>query len=128
MTKLIDIQSKIESLQKQAAEIKAKESKGILLEIHRKMIAYGITVKDLNEVFKEASKNNKTKTQIKVGKSKANVKRESKVPVKYRGPNGEHWSGRGLTPKWLSNYIAGGQSKQEFLERQQNIPQNIKQS
>ncbi len=25
-----------------------------------------------------------------------------KAPIKFRGPNGETWSGRGLAPRWLA--------------------------
>ena len=47
MTNLIDIQSQIEKLQKQANEIKAKEFDKTIQEIVSKMQAFGITVKDL---------------------------------------------------------------------------------
>ena len=36
------------------------------------------------------------------------------VQAKYRGPNGEEWSGRGITPSWLSALIAQGRTKEEF--------------
>lgn len=34
---------------------------------------------------------------------------------KYKGPNGELWSGRGQPPKWLKPLLAAGRSKEEFL-------------
>ena len=48
----------------------------------------------------------------------ATVKRLGPAPVKYRGPNGETWSGRGLMPKWLAVLIAGGGSKDKYLVRE----------
>jgi DNA-binding protein H-NS len=36
------------------------------------------------------------------------------LPVKYRGPNGETWSGRGRLPKWLQAIAAEGRSREEF--------------
>lgn len=30
------------------------------------------------------------------------------APVKYRGPNGESWSGRGLKPRWVTAYVGNG--------------------
>lgn len=36
------------------------------------------------------------------------------VPAKYRGPNGETWSGRGRPPGWLSVLEAGGHNREEF--------------
>lgn len=34
---------------------------------------------------------------------------------KYRGPNGELWSGRGQPPNWMKPLLAAGRSKDEFL-------------
>jgi hypothetical protein len=35
--------------------------------------------------------------------------KRGKAPIKYRGPKpGERWSGRGLTPRWLTAYVNGG--------------------
>jgi DNA-binding protein H-NS len=41
------------------------------------------------------------------------------VPPKYRNPQNpeETWSGRGLTPKWLTAAIKGGKSADDFLIR-----------
>jgi len=37
-----------------------------------------------------------------------------KVSTKYRGPNGEEWSGRGRKPKWLSGLEAEGGKRADF--------------
>jgi DNA-binding protein H-NS len=37
------------------------------------------------------------------------------VATKYRGPNGETWSGRGKAPNWLTSLEAQGRHKDEFL-------------
>jgi DNA-binding protein H-NS len=36
------------------------------------------------------------------------------LPVKYRGPSGETWSGRGRKPKWLQALEAEGKKREEF--------------
>jgi len=36
------------------------------------------------------------------------------APIKYRGPNGETWTGRGLMPRWLAAFVALGKSKESF--------------
>jgi DNA-binding protein H-NS len=37
-----------------------------------------------------------------------------KVAPRFRGPEGETWSGRGLRPKWLSALVAQGHKLEEF--------------
>jgi DNA-binding protein H-NS len=34
---------------------------------------------------------------------------------KYRGPNGELWSGRGQPPKWMKPLLVAGKKKEDFL-------------
>lgn len=36
------------------------------------------------------------------------------LPVKFRGPNGEEWSGRGREPRWLGALEATGRKREEF--------------
>lgn len=116
MTKLIHIQTQIDKLQKQAAEIRAKDFQSTVQEILTQMQAFNITVKDL-----QAAKPLKAPKTGR-GKAKPAATKTPKLPkavrapvaAKYRGPNGETWSGRGLTPKWLAALIAQGQSKETF--------------
>ena len=113
MSKLIDLNSQIEKLQKQAAEIRGKEFDSTVLEIRKLMIAYGITIKDLQAPKAKTKAGRAAKaTGAKVTKVK---KGKTVVAAKYKGPNGETWSGRGLMPKWLSTLVAAGQGKDEFL-------------
>lgn len=116
MTNLIDIQSQIEKLQKQANEIKAKEFQSTVQEIQAKMQAFGITVKDLQggKPAKSGKGGRGKPNSIATKTPKASKKSANPVAAKYRGPNGESWSGRGLTPRWLSTLIAQGQSKEAF--------------
>ena len=100
MNNLIEIQNQIEILQKKANEIRAQEFDKTVQEILGKMAAFGITVKDL-----DVSQGRVRKTASAAAKPAA---------AKYRGPNGETWSGRGLTPRWLVALTAQGQSKEDF--------------
>lgn len=100
MSSLIEIQNQIAQLQKQAEEIRAQEFAQTVKEIQAKMAAYGITVADLQS--------------SKAVKSVARKAAANPAPAKYRGPNGETWSGRGLMPRWLSALVAQGQSKEAF--------------
>jgi DNA-binding protein H-NS len=113
MSNLIDIQSQIEKLQKQAQDIRSKEFSSTVQDILQKMQAFGITIKDL-QTAKPAKgvKANAKKPDRPAAKKLA--KSSSPVAAKYKGPNGEAWSGRGLTPKWLSTLVAQGRTKDEF--------------
>jgi DNA-binding protein H-NS len=118
MGNLIDIQSQIEKLQKQANDIKSKEFAATVHEIQAKMQAFGITIKDLQSIKVAKGGRGKAKPSLaKVPKAAKMPKvRKASAPVaaKYRGPNGESWSGRGLMPKWLSALVAQGQTKESF--------------
>jgi DNA-binding protein H-NS len=113
MSKLIDLQSQIANLQKQAEEIRAKEFEATIVEIRQKMLAFGITVKDLQSTKVKSKPGRKAKA---VSDKPVKVKKPTAaVAAKYRGPNGEAWSGRGLTPKWLASLIAQGNTKEQYL-------------
>jgi DNA-binding protein H-NS len=38
----------------------------------------------------------------------------STLTTKFRGPNGEEWSGRGRMPKWLTVLEASGKSREDY--------------
>lgn len=119
MTNLIDIQSQIEKLQKQANDIKAKEFSSTVQDILAKMQAFGITVKDLQTSKPakgaKAAKGVRGRPAGAVKAPKAVKKAANPVAAKYKGPSGETWSGRGLTPKWLATLVSQGQAKEAFL-------------
>jgi DNA-binding protein H-NS len=41
-------------------------------------------------------------------------RKDGAIPVKFRGPNGQEWSGRGKSPKWLSELERQGRTRDEF--------------
>ena len=116
MTNLIDIQGQIEKLQRQAADIKSKEFSATVRDIQAKMQAFGITVKDLQtrKTAKGAAKSGRPAKEKVAKAPKAARKSSQPVAAKFHGPNGETWSGRGLTPKWLASLVAQGHSKESF--------------
>lgn len=129
MGNLIEIQSQIEKLQKQAAEIKAREFDKTVRQIMAMMAAFGITLKDLQRAQgsggdkpgraarKGRVAGKKTVGRKAAGKKKVQAQSDrkgSKVAAKYRGPNGETWSGRGSMPRWLAGLVEAGKSKESF--------------
>ena len=115
MTNLVEIQSQIAKLQKQANAIKSRDFNRAVAEILFKMQALEITLKDLQLGKRHAGLSKKTKTPVGNSVSKVPTKKPAKVAAKYKGPSGEVWSGRGLTPKWLVALGAEGRKKDEFL-------------
>jgi DNA-binding protein H-NS len=121
VSNLIDIQSQIQKLQKQAADIRTKEFDKTVQEIREMMAAFGISLKDL-QAPKRKTRAAKGKAKAKVAKKGAAKKAVAKkgkkagttVAAKYRGPDGETWSGRGLMPRWMSALVAQGRSKEDF--------------
>jgi DNA-binding protein H-NS len=119
MSNLIEIQSQIEKLQKQAQDIRSKEFASTVQDILAKMQAFGITIKDLQTTKSgKPAKAGRGKAKVTADKpvkvAKAAKKASNPVAAKFRGPNGESWSGRGLTPKWLATLMAQGRAKEEF--------------
>lgn len=120
MSNLIDLQSQIEKLQKQADQIKSKEFDKTVQEVIAKMRAFGITVKDLQSAGSRRTKGAdinapKSPPRAKVAGAKAKAPNAGAVAAKYRGPNGETWSGRGLTPRWLTALLSEGKAKEDFV-------------
>ena len=120
MSNLVDIQSQIDKLQKQASEIRVREFDKTVQDILAKMDAFGITVKDLQtkrgaKLVGKRGAAKLAKTASKVGGKRAPSKSAGTVVApKYRGPNGETWTGRGLMPRWLSALVASGKTKEQF--------------
>ena len=115
MSTLMELQGQIEKLQKQASEIRSREFDKTVQDIREKMQAFGITVKDLQTRSRTGrgvmggGKTSARKTSAKVKKPG-----NTAVAAKYKGPNGETWSGRGLTPRWLSALLIDGKTKADF--------------
>lgn len=114
MSSLIDIQGQIEKLQKQAGDIRAREFDKTVKEIQATMQAFGITVKDLQAASTKAGKRNAAKASGRARSKSSKSMAGSTVAPKYRGPNGETWSGRGLLPRWLAALEAQGSRKEDF--------------
>jgi DNA-binding protein H-NS len=85
------------------------EKRALKEEMERRAADLGITVRDL---FGEPVQTQKR------GRGKASREAENGAVVpKFRGPNGELWSGRGRMPKLLQVAQAEGKSKDDFLIR-----------
>lgn len=79
------------ALEKRIAQARKSEQAGALDKIRSLMSEFGISVDDLGT---------KRKSQI--------LKKSGTVEAKFRGPNGETWTGRGRQPRWI------GEDREKF--------------
>jgi DNA-binding protein H-NS len=94
-----DLINQAQALMAQAEQVRKQELANVIADIKAKMKEYGITVEDLGA----ASSARKSATS------------KSKAPAKYRGPNGELWSGGpGRKPEWVKAVLAQGKSIEDF--------------
>lgn len=92
-----ELKAKAEDLMRQAEAARKAETTAVIAEIKKKMADYGISVADLG------------------GSAKA-AKSGKPVAAKYRDPaTGATWSGRGRLPHWLTDEVAKGKRREEFL-------------
>lgn len=86
-----------ESLEKQIAEARHRETSDAVSQVHALIAEFGLTQQDIFPSGKSA-------------KSGA-IKTGAKVAPKYRNPaTQETWTGRGKAPKWIE-----GQDRAQFL-------------
>lgn len=88
-----------EALDKQIEETWLAESKAAIAQVRQLIADWQLSAEDCGFKSTAASTSKKAK---------------SAVAVKYRGPNGETWSGRGRAPKWLEALEAQGRQRSEF--------------
>ena len=97
-----------DELDAQISEAKRAESVAAIDTVRRLIADYALTAADCG--FSEFAKPKTTVTQI---------KRRGPVPVKYRGPMGETWSGRGRAPGWIRAAEQIGGSRKTFMVTQE---------
>jgi DNA-binding protein H-NS len=120
MKNLVAIQAQIEDLQKQAAELRHKEFRKTLSDIVAQMRAFGISIEDLREALrreggagKAPGRRGRPKKAAAASAGAPAAKRRP-APVKFRGPSGETWTGRGKQPRWLKALVDAGRKADEF--------------
>ncbi len=101
MASYLELKAQAEALMQQAEEARKQEIAKVVAEIKQKMAEYGITAADLGV---SGGKKAPRKSSASAGAS----------VVRYKGPNGEGWSGMGRQPQWLKEAIEQGKSKEDF--------------
>lgn len=98
MATLEAIQARIQKLQVQADALRMKSKQSVIDKIHGLMSKNGLTLEDIGNPTRRASKGTKTV------KASAGGKAKGTLPAKYRNPKtGETWSGRARPPAWIKD-------------------------
>lgn len=87
-------------LEKEIEEARKAELAEAIAQAKRLIAEHGLTAADLG---------------FRTGGLLPAAKARTAVAIKYRGPNGESWSGRGKAPNWLTSLEASGRKRDEFL-------------
>lgn len=102
MATYLELKEQAEKLLAEAERMREQEIADAIADIKRKIDLYGLTAADLG-FAKGGPGNSRPKASAKTG------------AVKYRGPNGETWSGgRGRKPQWVTQALQQGRSLDEF--------------
>lgn len=95
-----ELVSQAQALMAQAEQVRKQEVVSVIADIKAKMQRYSLSAEDLNAAS--------------VGR-KATVSK-AKSPAKYKGPNGELWSGGpGRKPEWVKAVVAAGEDLSKYL-------------
>lgn len=98
-----ELMEQAEKLLAQAEEMREKEIGDAIADIKEKVRLYGLTAEDLGLARGAA------------GGPGRGARGKAPAAVKYRGPNGETWSGgRGRKPQWVTQALQQGRSLEEF--------------
>ncbi|HKQ82312.1 MAG TPA: H-NS histone family protein [Steroidobacteraceae bacterium] len=98
--------SEIKKLQVQADDLKKKERAKAAAQAKAIIKKHALTTTELGLTAQPRPKAN--------GKAATGTKK-FKVPPRFKGPKGEMWSGRGITPVWLREAMAQGKKRDDFL-------------
>ncbi|TFZ03843.1 H-NS histone family protein [Ramlibacter humi] len=119
MTTYLELKQQAEKLMAEAEQLRRQEIEQVIAELKAKIKAYGLTARDLG-LAQAASPRAAAPARKKAAASakpatKGRGRAKSTAPAKYRGPNGETWSGgRGRKPRWVVQALAEGRKLEEF--------------
>ncbi|WP_261521716.1 H-NS histone family protein [Burkholderia multivorans] len=101
MATYLELKAQAAKLLEQAEELRKQEMAAVVADMKEKIAQYGITAKDLG--LTAAAMPTKKSGEASVS-----------TVVKFKGPNGEPWSGMGRQPQWLKDALAEGKKKEDF--------------
>jgi len=108
----LKIEKEISRLQKQAQALRAKQRAPIIASIIRSMREYDIAPEEIATAFNKKSARAARPVKTAVAQPPA----ARKVAPKYMDPaTGNSWTGRGKTPRWITQAESEGRNRDDFL-------------
>lgn len=104
MATYLELKAQAEKLLEEAEHLRRQEIAVVINDIKAKIAEYGLSAADLG------FSNIATPRKASAGRKSE----QTASVVRYRGPNGEPWSGMGRQPQWLKNALAEGKNKEDF--------------
>jgi DNA-binding protein H-NS len=122
MSIYLDYLKQIDELTKKAEAARREERGAAIADIKTKVKAFNLTADDLGLGERAPRRGRRpaaTKTAAGAArptgrKRKASPMKGVKRKIKYRGPEGQLWSGVGRKPGWVIAALAAGRSIKEF--------------
>jgi len=99
-----ELKAQAEKLLLEAEEVRKAEALSVINDIKQKITQYGITARDLGFSLRSPSSRSEKRSSA---ESSGSVTR-------YRGPEGQAWSGMGRRPQWYKDGLAAGKSPSDF--------------
>jgi DNA-binding protein H-NS len=93
MATYLELKQQAEALMQQAEQARKQELAQAVEQVRKIMSDYGLSMQDI---------------------AGTTAKTRGKAAVKYRGPNGQAWSGRGRKPGWLTQALKDGRTLGDF--------------
>jgi DNA-binding protein H-NS len=128
MSNYRDYLKQIEELTRKAEAARREETAAAIADIKQKIRQFGLTAEDVGLAAR--APRGATKTAASRGAAKGpgrkaatrkgapSAQKGVKRKVKYRGPEGQPWSGVGRKPVWLVDALAAGRTLEEFAVQQ----------
>ena len=108
---LTQVTAQIEKLQKEVEAIKAKELDGVIARIKEAIEHYGLTATDLG-LRKSRAVKSATASKAPAKKGRPRGARKNTGVAKFRGPQGQTWTGHGRAPNWFKAALEAGATRE----------------
>ncbi|MCG2592032.1 H-NS histone family protein [Ramlibacter sp. XY19] len=104
----MELKQQAEKLLAEAESMRRKEIVDAIADVKQKIRLYGLTAEQLGLARNAGA-------QVKKRGPTTTKKSAAPAAIRYRGPNGETWSGgRGRKPRWVVDALASGKKLEEF--------------